>query len=72
MDDEAMTAASHVWPGGTMLRVTIPSNNRSVIVRVNDCMPFGRHVIDLTERAARRLGMIKAGVAPVQITLLAD
>jgi rare lipoprotein A len=68
----AMTAAHRSLPFGTMLRVTV-SSGRSVVVRVNDRGPYGkdrRRVLDLSEAAARKLGIIDAGVAPVTIEVL--
>ena len=57
-DPHAMTAASPHLPFGTRVRVT-RHNGASVTVRINDrCgCPNGR-IIDLSEGAARRLGMI--------------
>lgn len=59
------TAAHRELPFGTVLRVT--RGDRSVRVVVNDRGPFvqGRD-LDLSQRAARRLGMIDAGVSPVR------
>jgi rare lipoprotein A len=41
-------------------------------VRINDRGPFGKRsrIIDLSEAAARKLGIIDAGVAPVTIEVL--
>jgi rare lipoprotein A len=69
----ALTAAHRSLPFGTMLRVTVESTGRSVVVRVNDRGPYGkdrRRVLDLSEAAARRLGIIDAGVAAVTIEVL--
>jgi rare lipoprotein A len=43
-----------------------------VEVRINDRGPYGHRdrIIDLSEAAARRLGMIYAGVVPVTIEVL--
>ena len=69
---EAMTAAHRTLPMGTMVRVTDTQNGRSVVVRINDRGPFGNHsrIIDLSVAAARKLGIIDAGVAPVTIEVL--
>jgi rare lipoprotein A len=55
-------------PFGAIVRVTDPSTGRWVLVRVNDCGPYrpGR-LIDLSEAAARQLGMIRRGVVQVAI-----
>ncbi|MDJ0800030.1 MAG: septal ring lytic transglycosylase RlpA family protein [Calothrix sp. MO_167.B12] len=68
---EAMTAAHRSLPFGTKVRVTNPRNGRSVVVRINDRGPFIRgRVIDLSYGAARVLGIIRRGVAPVRIQVL--
>jgi rare lipoprotein A len=65
------TAAHKSFPFGSLVKVTNLSNNKTVIVRVNDRGPFvaGR-IIDLTKKAAEELDMIKAGVVEVKIELL--
>lgn len=67
----ALTAAHRTLPFGTRVRVTNQRNGRSVIVRINDRGPFvGNRVIDLSRAAAEAVGMVRAGVAPVQIDIL--
>lgn len=62
------TAASKTLPFGTIVKVKNLSNGRTVKVRINDRGPFveGR-IIDLSKKAAKKIGMIRAGVQPVQI-----
>jgi rare lipoprotein A len=68
---EAMTAAHRTLPFGTKVRVTNNNNGRSVVVRINDRGPFiGGRVIDLSYGAARVIGMISNGIAPVTIEVL--
>ncbi|MBF2007734.1 MAG: septal ring lytic transglycosylase RlpA family protein [Chlorogloeopsis fritschii C42_A2020_084] len=68
---EGMTAAHRSLPFGTRVRVTNTRNGRSVVVRINDRGPFIRgRVIDLSTGAARVLGMIGSGLAPVRIEVL--
>ena len=69
-DKNKMTAAHRTLPFGTRVRVTHAKTGRSVVVRINDRGPFGRAIIDLSEAAARKLGIIRAGVAPVTIEVL--
>lgn len=70
-NSEAMTAAHRSLPFGTRVRVTNTRNGRSVIVRINDRGPYIRgRVIDLSTGAARVLGMIGSGIAPVRIEVL--
>lgn len=67
-DKEAMTAAHRTLPFGTCVRVQRVDNARSVRVRVNDRGPFkpGR-VIDISEGAARRIGLINEGLTKVRL-----
>ncbi|MBE9200628.1 MULTISPECIES: septal ring lytic transglycosylase RlpA family protein [unclassified Nodularia (in: cyanobacteria)] len=68
---EGMTAAHRSLPFGTRVRVTNTRNGRSVVVRINDRGPFIRgRVIDVSTGAARNLGMINSGVAPVKVEVL--
>lgn len=65
----AMTAAHRSYPFGTKLRVTY--QGKAVVVRVNDRGPFVRgRSLDLSKSAARKLGMIPAGVASVCVERL--
>lgn len=69
-DMHAMTAASWSYPLGTKVRVTL--GERSVVVTITDRGPAKRlkRVIDLSHAAAKRLGMIEAGVARVCVARL--
>ena len=71
-DKRAMTAAHRTLRFGTWVRVTAERTGRSVVVRINDRGPFGdrRRIIDLSEGAARKLGIIDAGVAAVTVEIL--
>lgn len=63
-DRWAMTAAHRTLPFGTRLRVTY--GGRSVVVVVTDRGPYvGRRALDLSQGAARQLGMERVGVARV-------
>ncbi len=68
----ALTAAHRTLPFGTRVRVTNLSNQKSVVVRINDRGPFGRRerIIDVSEAAAGRLGMKRAGVARIRLQVL--
>jgi rare lipoprotein A len=73
-DRHALTAAHRWLPLGTRVRVTVLSSGRQVIVRINDRGPYGRdrrRVIDLSEAAARELGILERGSARVLIEVLA-
>lgn len=69
-DRNALTAAHKALPFGTRVRVTNLKNNRSVTVRINDRGPFVRgRIIDLSHAAAKQLGMLRAGVIRVAVTV---
>lgn len=65
---DSLTCAHRTLPFGTLLKVTNKANGKEVIVRVTDRGPFiaGR-VVDLSRAAARELGMLSMGVAPVVV-----
>ena len=66
-----LTAAHLTLPFGTLLKVLNPTNNQSVIVRVNDRGPYIRgRLLDLSRAAADRLGITRLGVARVEIEVL--
>jgi rare lipoprotein A len=66
-----LTAAHPNLPFGTKVKVTNMNNGRSVVVRINDRGPYaGGRIIDLSAAAARILGVITSGVAPVQLEIL--
>ncbi|WP_309499169.1 septal ring lytic transglycosylase RlpA family protein [Sulfurovum sp.] len=65
------TAAHRTWPFGTIIRVTMLQNGKSVIVKVNDRGPFTRsRVVDLSTAAAQKIGLIGPGIAKVKIEKL--
>lgn len=71
MDPEAMTAAHRTLPFGSVVRVTDRNNGQTVEVVINDRGPFVRgRIIDLSFGAARELGMVESGVAPVRIQVV--
>ena len=64
----AMTCAHKTLKFGSKLRVTNPDNNKSVIVTVNDRGPFIRgRDLDLSYGAAKKIGIVKKGVARVKM-----
>jgi rare lipoprotein A len=64
----AMTAAHRTLLFGTKVKVINLANGRSVKVRINDRGPYAQgRLIDLSKKAARKLGIISTGVAPVEI-----
>jgi len=72
-DQHALTAAHRSLPFGSRVRVTNLRNDKSVVVRINDRGPYARgRIIDLSQQAAGRLDMLRAGVVPVRVEQLAD
>jgi rare lipoprotein A len=70
-DPALMTAAHRTLKLGTMLEVKRTDNGRIVHVKVNDRGPVShRFVIDLSSGAAKKLGFLKMGVAPVELRIL--
>lgn len=67
-DQYAISAAHPTLPLPSYVRVTNLSNNRSIIVRVNDRGPFSNsRIIDLSKRVADILGVINKGTARVRV-----
>ena len=67
-DKYSFTAAHPTMPLPSYARVTNLSNNRSMIVRVNDRGPFhGGRIIDLSERVAHALDFKHIGTARVKV-----
>jgi len=70
-DPEKMTAAHHALPLGTWVRVTrLDEPLPPIVVRINDRCAGRRKIIDLSEVAARRLKMMRAGIVPVRLEVI--
>jgi len=67
----AQTAAHKYLPFGTLVKVTDLDTKKSIVVRINDRGPYiyGR-VIDLTDSAAKKLGILHKGIARVKIEVI--
>lgn len=67
-NENEVSAAHRTLPMGSLIRVTDLDNGRSATMRITDRGPFvpGR-ILDLSEGAAKMLGMLRAGVARVRI-----
>ena len=66
-----LTAAHRSLPFGSKVRVTSRKSGKSVIVRINDRGPFARgRLIDVSEAAAREIGLVSAGHGQVTLALL--
>jgi rare lipoprotein A (peptidoglycan hydrolase) len=65
------TAAHRTLPLGSKVRVTNLENDREVVVRITDRGPVpAERILDLSYAAARRLGMVRQGVARVRLEVL--
>lgn len=63
---DSLTCAHKTYPFGTLLKVSNPANGLSVIVKVTDRGPYVKgRVVDLSVRAAKELGILSQGIAPV-------
>ena len=72
-DPALFTAAHKKLPFGTWVEVRRVDNGRTVRVRINDRGPNGRaahRIIDLSQRAAEELDMVRAGVVRVELRIL--
>lgn len=65
---DSLTCAHRTLPFGTLLKVRNTQNGREVVVKVTDRGPFCKgRVVDLSYAAAEKIGILRAGVAPVEI-----
>jgi rare lipoprotein A len=71
-DPKRLTAAHRTLPFGTVIRLVRVSNGAEITVRVTDRGPFGAsdRIVDLSRRAAQKLGMLRAGVVDVRLFVL--
>ena len=71
-DPNALTMAHRTLPFGTRVKVTNLANKRSVELIVNDRGPTQADRIgDVSLAAAKRLGMVRAGVIDAEVTVVA-
>jgi rare lipoprotein A (peptidoglycan hydrolase) len=70
-DETKMTAAHKTLPLGTKAKVTNLKDGKSVQVEINDRGPYidGR-IIDLSQAAAKALGMLDRGIVKVRVETL--
>jgi rare lipoprotein A len=67
----AMTAAHRTLPFGTKVRVTDKDTGKSVVVKITDRGPFhANRILDLSEGAAKRLGITKKGTCDVKLQVI--
>ncbi|MFO0707663.1 MAG: septal ring lytic transglycosylase RlpA family protein [Nitrospira sp.] len=72
-DMRALTAAHRTLPLGSIVRVVNLTNGKHVRVRINDRGPYvnGR-ILDLSQAAADRLGMMQHGLSVIQLEVIGD
>jgi rare lipoprotein A len=69
--DDQLTAAHKTLPFGTVVKVTALRTGKATTVRITNRGPFikGR-IIDLSQAAAKELGIIKSGIAKVRVDII--
>jgi len=66
--DNGELTAAHSWlPFGTRVRVLAEETGREVVVTITDRIGTARRVIDLSQHAAKLLGIIRQGTAEVTL-----
>jgi rare lipoprotein A len=71
-DRGVVTAAHPTLPLPSLVRVVNLTNQRELVVRVNDRGPFiGDRLIDLSQEAAQQLGFERQGLAQVRVQFVA-
>ncbi|MFB6290563.1 MAG: septal ring lytic transglycosylase RlpA family protein [Candidatus Bipolaricaulia bacterium] len=70
-DMNELTAAHKSLPFNTKVKVVDLSSGNQVVVRINDRGPFIKdRVIDLSRKAAKKLGIIDSGTAKVGLKIV--
>ena len=70
-DMYGLSAAHPTYQVGTVIRVTNLYNDKSVIIRINDKMPFRPdRIIDLSLGCAQELDMVNVGIQEVKVEVL--
>lgn len=70
-NQDLLTCAHNTLPFGTRILVTNLSNQRTVIVRVNDRLHHRNpRLVDLTRAGAKKLGFNKSGIIKVKVEVV--
>ena len=70
-DMYGVTAAHKELPFNTTVRVTNENNGKSLLLRINDRGPYvGNRILDCSFGAAKKLGFVGEGTAPVKIEVI--
>ena len=69
---QQLTAAHRSLPLGTKVKVTNLRTKRQVVVTINDRGPYtgGQRIIDLSEAAAKRIGLLEHGTERVEVVVV--
>lgn len=68
-----LTAAHRSLPLGTKVKVTNMRTKQQVVVKITDRGPYGagkRRIIDLSEAAAKRVGLLEHGTERVEVVVV--
>lgn len=70
-DMYGLTAAHKTLPLNTIVKVTNLSNDRSLILRINDRGPYVKgRILDCSYGAAKKLGFLQEGTTKVEIEII--
>ena len=70
-DMYGVSGAHKEMPFNTIVRVTNEDNGKSLIIRINDRGPYvGDRILDCSFGAAKKLGFVGDGTAPVKIEVI--
>lgn len=70
-DKNKLTAAHKTLPLGSKVKVTDLKNNKSVVVTITDRGPHSKkRMVDLSYAAAKKIGLIRAGLSRVKLEVL--
>ena len=70
-DKTALTAAHPTLPFGSKVKITNEKNGKSVVVTINDRGPTQPdRVVDISQAAAKKLGIGPKGMAPVTVEVV--
>jgi rare lipoprotein A (peptidoglycan hydrolase) len=69
--NEADSAASPVYPDGTILLIRNPENGNAAVVRVNNAGPYWRQrKLDVSRATAEKLGFAERGVGNLEVRVM--
>lgn len=66
---DSLTGAHRNLPFGTLVKVRNLKNDSTVVLRINDRLPHGGRIIDVSLAGAKQLNFIREGLANVEIEL---